>query len=128
MKQQLLVTYIIVGIITVIIDYALLYSLFSLLHINKNIALTVAYLLASSCNFLMHKHYTFKSQGNMTAEAFKFIATNIFYYVLTIIIVNGLLYMGLGMYPAKLISTLFVAINVFFISKYFIYQKNSHVT
>ncbi len=116
------IRYSIVGVLTVIIDYMLLYISFSLFNIEQNLSITLSYISASLFNFFMHKKYTFKSTDKASKEILKFVVIGVISYIITIVLINYLVELGLNIYFAKLITVIFTFINVYIISKYYIYR------
>ncbi|NOQ29784.1 MAG: hypothetical protein GQ570_01545 [Helicobacteraceae bacterium] len=112
----------IVGAFTVVLDFTLLAIFFSLLNININISITLAYFLASICNFFMHKYFTFKSKSKIFKELKKFIFIVLVTYTATIIIVNYLILQNFNIYESKIIALIFSYLVVYIISKFYIYK------
>jgi putative flippase GtrA len=111
-----------VGVYSVILDYALLYVFFSLFNIDKNITITCAFFGSSVFNFFMHKRYTFKSHRAINKELYKYIGLVFVSYFITIYLINCLIELNINIYLAKLFTVIVVFIYGYFISKLFIYK------
>jgi len=113
----------IVGVLTVILDFLILYIFYTYFNIDVNISITLSYFLASISNYFMHKYFTFRSQNKIKKEIWKFIIVVIFSYILTIFLVNFLIQFNITLYYSKLLSLIFSYILVYIISKLFIYKE-----
>lgn len=111
-----------VGVYSVIIDYILLYILFSIFNMEQNISITLAFFGSSIFNFLMHKNYTFKSKNKINNELYKYIGLVIISYFITIYLINYLTSINLDIYVSKFIAVCIVYIYGYTISKLLIYK------
>jgi len=116
----------IVGVLTVILDFILLFIFFSYLNIEQNSSITLSYTLASIFNFFMHKYFTFKSRNKVDREIVKFILLVLFSYFITIITVNYIMAFEINLYFAKIISLFFIYVIIYFINKFFVYKNNEN--
>jgi len=119
--------YSLVGIITVIIDFLLLYIFYDYLMFSKNISITLSYALASTTNFFMHKYFTFKSSRKIFKEIIKFVTIVVLSYLLTIFLINYFIKLGINIYISKIITLIISYVLIYFISKFFIYRSTAHV-
>ena len=117
------IRYFLVGISTVVLDFILLLVFFMYLNIDKYIALTLAYSLASVFNFYMHKYFTFKSANSIKVEIFRFIIIVALSYLFTIFFIIILTSIGVDLFISKFISYIFIYIGVYMISKVFIFRR-----
>jgi len=121
MLNSSFIKYGIVGIVSVIIDYSILFLMYSLLDFDKNISITVGFFGSSIFNFLMHKKFTFLSKNDIKLEVVKYLIMVSISYLLTIIIINILLKFT-NLYISKLISLIFIYLYGYLMSKFFVYK------
>lgn len=112
-----------IGVYSVILDYIMLFLLFSILGISQNISITLAFFGSSVFNFYMHKMYTFNSKTKSFTELVKYIILVTFSYFITLSLINFLVTKGVDLYLSKLITVLIVYIYGYIISKFFIYKR-----
>jgi len=114
--------YIIVGVLSLTIDYLLLYICFDLLGVSQNISVSIGFLLSAIFNFLLHKYYTFKSKNsNLQKEIYKYTLLITSSYFITLFLVNYLVFVGLNIYIAKTVTVILVAFYGYFIGKIVIF-------
>jgi len=121
MLNSSFIKYGIVGIVSVVIDYSILFLMYTLLNFDKNISITLAFWISSIFNFLMHKKFTFLSKNDIKLEFIKYLIMVFISYLLTIVIINILLKFT-NLYISKLISLIFVYLYGFTVSKFFVYK------
>ena len=121
MLNSSFIKYGIVGIVSVIIDYSILFLMYSLLDFDKNISITVGFFGSSIFNFLMHKKFTFLSKNDIKLEFIKYLIMVFISYLLTIVIINILLKFT-NLYISKLISLIFIYLYGYLMSKFFVYK------
>ncbi|MBD3789214.1 MAG: GtrA family protein [Campylobacterales bacterium] len=112
-----------VGVYSVILDYILLYILYSIFGVSQNIAVTLAFFGSSVFNFLLHKNYTFKSKKSMMPELIKYIVLVVISYFITLFLIDYLVGLNINIYVAKFITVMVVYIYGYIISKLFIYNR-----
>lgn len=123
MFNSLLYKYFLVGLMTVIIDYAILYFTFSILLVGEFISVTTAYLISGIFNFYFQKNFTFKSNGKYKSEILKFIAVAWLSYIFTILMIRLLTSYDINIYFAKLVTIFIVFMMVYIISNRLIYKQ-----
>jgi putative flippase GtrA len=117
-----------VGFYSLLLDYILLYLLFSVYAISQDIAITIAFFGSSIFNFLMHKAYTFNNKdNNIYMQLLKYILLLVISYSITIYTINVLIAYGLNIFTAKLITVCIVYIYGYTISQVFIFKKRKKV-
>jgi len=115
-----------VGIFSALIDYSLLFILHSFLNVSVDFSVTIAFFGSSFFNFLMHKKYTFNSNGKVHHELLRYIVLIGLSYFITIYLINYIISYGVNLYLAKLITLFIVYIYGYLFSKIFVY-KNSMI-
>jgi|APSaa5957512622_1039677.scaffolds.fasta_scaffold258981_1 putative flippase GtrA len=115
--------YVIIGLITIVIDYTLLFFMSAIIRLEASLSIIVAYLISAIFNYLFHRKYTFVSTSNIASEIVKYILIAVSMAYLTVYIVMVLMDVGISIYLGKLVAVLVVFTMTFFISKYFIYYQ-----
>lgn len=86
--------YAIIGVSGVLLDLAVFFILFNLVHIDKNVATTISTSAGITNNFFWNAHHNFKMTDRMLRRFLQFYSVGLSGIVLTIIIfqifVNGL--------------------------------------
>lgn len=72
----------IVGCINTIVGWAVMFSLYNLLHVNYWISSAANYIVGSICSFFLNKYFTFTSKGFSKTEIIKFIVCIGFCYLI----------------------------------------------
>jgi len=114
----------IVGVLSVIIDYTLLYLSYSIAGITSSFSVSIGFLGSTVFNFLMHRFYTFsetKDSSHLKALV-KYLLLVLGSYFITLISIQYLMSLGLNIYISKLITLVVVYIYGFFIGKYFVFK------
>ncbi|MHB9016135.1 MAG: GtrA family protein, partial [Sulfurovum sp.] len=114
----------IVGVLSVIIDYILLYTSYSIVEFNSNISVSIGFFGSAVFNFLMHRFYTFsETKESSHSKAFlKYLLLIFGSYFITLALVNLLIHLSLNIYIAKLITVSIVYIYGFIIGKFFVFK------
>ncbi|BAF72490.1 conserved hypothetical protein [Sulfurovum sp. NBC37-1] len=109
----------IVGVISVVIDYFLLYLSYSHFGLSSSVSISIGFWGSTILNFLMHRFYTFSetTNSNHFIVIIKYILLIIGSYFITLIMIEKLLEYGLNIYFAKLISLLIVYVYGYIIGK-----------
>tara|TARA_R110000851_G_scaffold333320_1_gene512106 strand:+ start:4490 stop:4858 length:369 start_codon:yes stop_codon:yes gene_type:complete len=114
--------YILVGIVSALIDVGLMQLLISF-GLHHLIAASCGFFVGLIVNFLLHSRITFKEDYSHSMLA-RYITVVLANYVLVLIVIqifNSWLSMPI---VGKLFSLPLVALNGFFLSKYWIYKTN----
>lgn len=101
-KLYELFKFIFVGGLATAIHY-LIYFLLQRLNLQYNIAYTVGYFLSFIFNFFASNYFTFNTKPSKS-KGFKFFLAHLFNYLLQIVLLNTLIYIGI----AKGIAPIFV--------------------
>jgi putative flippase GtrA len=105
-----------VGVLGTTVDFSVLFLLFEFFNLNLNLAIIVAFLVATINNFYLNKKWTFKNrQPNLINQYLKFLLVSIIGVFLNIVIINSLIYFYDMWYVyGKIIATIFVLFINFF--------------
>lgn len=114
--------YILIGVLSVLIDYLGLYIAFSVLNINVKIAVTIGFFMSVFFNYIANKLITFNHKDKHLSTMVKYVLLALSTYLLTLYIVSELLTQGVSVYVAKLLSISIVFLISFTVNKYFVYQ------
>jgi len=122
MYKNSFIRYGLVGILSVLVDYLLLYILFLLMNVSQNIAISLAFWGSSIFNFLMHRIYTFKKRDSKVFfQLLKYILLISISYFITIFFINIFVNYGLNIFFAKFITVCIVYIYGYIFGKFFIF-------
>ena len=66
------IKYLIIGIISVLIDILFYFTLIILFNINNEMSKKISFLSGATWSFVMNKHYTFNSKGNTKKQLILF--------------------------------------------------------
>ena len=114
------IKYGIVGVLSVIIDYILLYISYSVIGLTSPISITIGFWGSTVLNFLMHRSYTFSNtrSNKYIKTLLKYLILVLGSYFITLALIEYIIGLGLNIYLAKLIALVIVYIYGFFIGKY----------
>jgi dolichol-phosphate mannosyltransferase len=118
------IKYGLVGVLSVVIDYILLYISFSILSLTTTISVTIGFWGSTIFNFVMHRFYTFSDKNNDKHIKIlaKYILLVVCSYFITLAFIDYFLSFGINVYISKLITLAIVYIYGFFIGKYFVFN------
>jgi len=112
-----------VGVISVIIDYGLLYYSYSISDLGTNLSISIGFWGSTIFNFLMHRFYTFSNtRGSNHLNTFiKYLLLVFSSFFATLALIELTVDYTYNIYFAKFITLLIVYIYGFFISRYFVF-------
>lgn len=118
------IKYGIVGILSVTIDYALLYVSFSIVGLSSSLSVTIGFWGSTIFNFLMHRFYTFSKTNNdrHIKTLVKYLLLVLGSYFITLGLIEYFISLELNIYLSKLITLIIVYVYGFFIGKYFVFK------
>jgi putative flippase GtrA len=112
-----------VGFLTVLLDFLLLFLFFNILTLTLDISVSLAFILSLVFNFFFHRSYTFKkANGNAKWQLKKYLLIVLISYFITLFLVNYFVDMGLNIYLAKLITVGVVYIYGYLLGKFFVFN------
>ncbi len=92
MKQKNLkeiVKFALVGVLNTAIDYGVFFVLFSFIRLDKNLAQTIATLVAMTNSYLVNRYWTFEKAGGIRGrEIWRFVAVNLLSLGVTLLCLN----------------------------------------
>ena len=100
-----------VGVLSVFIDFFVLFVCFSMLKFEQNTAISIAFILSTVFNFYMHRNFTFREkESDFKTQLIRYILLISMSYFITILSINYLVNMRFDLYISKLLSVCFVYI------------------
>jgi len=118
------IKYGIVGVLSAIVDYGLLYFSYTLIGINSTLSVSIGFWGGAIFNFLMHRFYTFSEtkESGHTKTLVKYALLVLGSYFITLYLISLLMQYGINIYLSKAIVLVLVYIYGFFIGKYFVFK------
>tara|TARA_B110000967_G_C18837431_1_gene537506 strand:+ start:447 stop:821 length:375 start_codon:yes stop_codon:yes gene_type:complete len=112
-----------VGFLSVILDFLLLFLFFNILTLTLDISVSLAFILSLVFNFFFHRSYTFKkANGKAKWQLKKYLLIVLISYFITLFLVNYFVDMGFNIYLAKLITVGVVYIYGYLLGKFFVFN------
>jgi len=124
------ISFLIIGILTACVYFAIFTVLWKWLGINYKIAVTSAYIPAVSFQFFTNRTFAFKNHAdNITHQAVKFMMLLAINYLFTIAIVTGaVVYLSASPYSGMILSLGVTMISGFLISKLWVFKPSKETT
>lgn len=127
-KNKELVNYIIVGCLTTVIAFVVLYVFHTLLNIRVELANIVSWIMAVLFSFIMNKLVVFESKDKSLKVLAKEFGSFVAARIASFFVDEGILILGCDVlhwnaYIVKCISEVFVVIMNYFFSKYIVFKK-----
>lgn len=123
MISKELISYLIVGILSTLINFIVYYIMF-FLGIDYKVSNTAAFIISVIFAFVANKKYVFLSDNSFLKEAIKFFSGRIFIYTLDIgMMIFFIEYLNTGEYMAKIWTNIFIVFANYFLSKFWIFKK-----
>ena len=101
--------FLIIGVLSFILDAGTLYVTHGVLKMWLPLATTLAYAVAFTVNFSLNRLWAFGSTAGVTGQATRYIVLTGVNYLITLLIVNGLAALGMSYLLAKVIATAVIA-------------------
>jgi putative flippase GtrA len=101
--------FLIIGVLSFILDAGTLYVTHGVLKMWLPLATTLAYGVAFTVNFSLNRLWAFGSTAAVTGQATRYIVLTGVNYLITLVIVNGLAALGMSYLLAKVIATAVIA-------------------
>ena len=127
-KYREAIAYIFLGVFTTVVNYAVYFPLYNLLHISASVSNGIAWLVAVVFAFFVNKHFVFRSSDwtgkGLVAEGVKFAACRIGSGLLetgTLLITADILSLDGNLW--KIIISILVVILNYFGSKFLVFRK-----
>ena len=116
--------WVIVGISTTATDYFIFISLYGPIDSVVIVNFTSAF-VATSLNYYSHHKWTFKSQQDHSKSGVRYFVNLVFWWVVSTLIIKGLIVLGLDPKIAKLIPILIIAPINYFVLNYLVFKKKN---
>src|SRR5262245_8808335 len=115
------VRFLVVGVLSVAVDAGALYVLHGVLHVWLPVATALAFLVAFVVNFGLNRVWAFKTAGNVGRQLRRYLSLVLINLVLTVILVQGLTWLGLPYLVAKGVTSALLAIANYIVSRKWIF-------
>lgn len=123
---QRLLRYLIVGILTWVIDLGLFILFKKILAVI--LANTIAITAQIIFGFFAHKYWTFRSHQQIGKQLIKFVSLSLINIALSDLLMYGLIYqLNLGDITSKIITILLISAESFLITNFFIFTNQNAV-
>ncbi len=115
----------IVGVVTFILNYAMVWAFYGLLACNYRTAVTLAYIITVCTHFLLNRAFTYESTGSaILSHMSKYgIMLGINYLITLSISVGTVELLGLTPYHGVVFATFATAFSSFLLMKYFVFCR-----
>ncbi|WP_407080057.1 GtrA family protein [Candidatus Venteria ishoeyi] len=121
-KQNL--KFAVVGILTTIIYFSMLYCVIEYLRISIIIASSFSYILSIIFNYLSHYHWTFYTTSSHTTALSRFFIMNMIGFLINFVIMHYASVFASHYYLfIQLISIIIITIWNFMLSSFWVYKK-----
>lgn len=113
-----------VGILTAVLYFAVLFLLMSYLVWDYLLSVSLAYFISTIFHFLANRHFTFSASGGSNkAQLLRYLLLWIFNYVMTIFIVTiSVSLIELSVYMGVCLSVLFTVFFGYFLSRKWVFD------
>lgn len=118
-----LVGFAIIGAFTFSLDLALLAVLRDRTALPLPMAVSIAYLVAFSLNFVLNRTLNFHSRAPIGGQVLRYAAVMLGDYLLTVGISTGLVDLGLNFALARVTASFFVAVFTYSASRWWVFKS-----
>ncbi len=117
------IRYAIVGLLSVAIDYLLLFLVFHLFTQKAILSVSIGFWGSTLFNYLMHRTYTYRKHNTPYKKSLlRYFILVIGSYLFTIILIDLFMDFGINIYIAKFLTLCLVFIYGFLIGKYYVFK------
>jgi putative flippase GtrA len=123
-QHKSLLIFLTVGGLTAVVYFSLFTFLWKWCHLDYKLAVTMAYFISVTLQFVTHRHVTFKRRDeNIFYQAFKFCGLLVVNYLLTILIVTwSVNTLAVSPYVGIMISVMGTVITGFLMSRLWVFK------
>lgn len=111
-----------VGVLSVVIDFLVLFICFNILKFEQNTAISIAFILSTIFNFIMHRNFTFKKKIALKIQLIRYLLLILLSYFITILSIHYLVNIGFNLYFSKLLAVCFVYLYGYIFSRFFVFK------
>lgn len=111
-----------VGVLSVLIDFLVLFICFNIINFEQNTSISIAFIISTIFNFTMHRNFTFKKKNNLKTHLIKYSLLISLSYFITILSIHYLVTIGFNLYFSKLLSVCFVYLYGYIFSRFFVFK------
>jgi putative flippase GtrA len=117
-----MIRWVIVGVITTATDYILFISLYGPID-SVVIANFISAFVATSLNYYSHHKWTFRSDQDHSKSGVRYFINLVFWWVVSTLIIKGLIVINFDPKIAKLIPILVIAPINYFVLNHLVFKK-----
>jgi len=126
-EKRAFIWFISVGIIVLILYYTIFKILNAVLMLDYKLAISISYVVAVTCHFLMNKTFTFRRNNvNLDRQVIRYIVTCAINYLITIIVVE--LTVKRLLFPADfgLIASIFITVlSGYLLTRFWVFRHET---
>jgi putative flippase GtrA len=119
-----MIRWVIVGFSTTATDYFIFISLYGPID-SVVIANFISAFVATSLNYYSHHRWTFKSEQDHSKSGVRYFINLVFWWVISTLLIKGLIVIDLDPKIAKLIPILVIAPINYFVLNHLVFKKKS---
>ena len=119
-----MIRWVIVGVITTATDYILFISLYGPID-SVVIANFISAFVATSLNYYSHHKWTFRSDQDHSKSGVRYFINLVFWWVVSTLIIKGLIVINFDPKIAKLIPILVIAPINYFVLHHLVFKKKN---
>jgi len=127
-NKPFLIFYLIFGAITAGIYFSVFTIFYEYFHLNYNIAISIAYMLAVTFHFIVNRRVTFKAHGHaLNRQLLKYLVMLGINYGITLLVMYIIVYFSLSPYLGMVFSIGVTIVSGYLIAKIWVFhipQKN----
>lgn len=111
-----------VGVLSVVIDFLVLFICFNMIKFEQNTSISIAFTISTVFNFNMHRNFTFKNKSAFKIQLIKYLLLISLSYFITILSIHYLVTIGFNLYFSKLLAICFVYLYGYIFSRFFVFK------
>jgi putative flippase GtrA len=119
-----MIRWVIVGFATTATDYFIFISLYGPID-SVVIANFISAFIATSLNYYSHHRWTFKSEQDHSKSGFRYFINLVFWWVISTLLIKGLIVIDFDPRVAKLIPILIIAPINYFVLNHLVFKKKN---
>jgi putative flippase GtrA len=119
-----MIRWVIVGVGTTATDYLIFISLYGPID-SVVIANFISAFVATSLNYYSHHRWTFKSEQDHSKSGIRYFVNLVFWWVISTLIIKGLIVIEFDPKIAKLIPILIIAPINYFVLNHLVFKKKN---
>jgi putative flippase GtrA len=115
-----------VGVISTLTNFAMSFCLVGFFQVDVKIANAIAYMTGMAVSYFGHRHVTFKSQGSVVREGWKFVVMHGCNLALSTLVLTAMVDgFRINRYVALVVANVFVMISSFLVMQFWVFRAQS---